>query len=296
MRILCLHGQGASASIFQSQTAAFRAKLDETYLFEFVDAPFPCPPAPGINAIFDSGHYAWYPKQAVPFILGAHRWLLEYIEDHGPYDAVCCFSQGCAVVLSLLLYHAKDEHDAQKSASAADIAATGTSDAQPPPPPPLPFRAAIFICGGVPFPALEDLGINIPRRAHEINDRTGKLLREKAGDLARMASHPDQIRRGVGLWDDTDGLLHNPAVLPDPKDVFGLDFTSFPPALRVQIPTVHIYGAKDPRWPSSMQLAYFCDDRKMYDHGGGHDIPRSTKVSNAIADLIRGLDQAIACM
>ncbi|KAK1771337.1 family of serine hydrolases 1 [Phialemonium atrogriseum] len=268
MKILCLHGQGSSASVFKSQTAAIRAKLDRsTYTFDFVDAPYPCPPAPGINVMFESGHYAWYPKQTAPLIRSAHKWLVDYAEEHGPYDAVCCFSQGCALVMSFLLYHARET-----------------------PREPLPFKSAIFICGGVPFPVLEDLGLPVPQRARDINDETVRVLKEKAGRLVQMAANPDQIQRGVGLWDDSAGLLHDPTVMPSMSDVFGLDFTAFPEDVRIKIPTVHIYGAKDPRWPASLQLAFFCKYRRMYDHGGGHDIPRSSEVSNAIAELIKRLN------
>lgn len=218
--------------------------------------------------MFESGHYAWYPKQTASLIRGAHKWLVDYTDEHGPYDVVCCFSQGCSLVMSFLLYHAREN-----------------------PLEPLPFKSAIFICGGVPFPVLDDLRLPVPQKARDINEQTVKVLQAKAGHLAHMAANPDQIQRGVGLWDDTAGLLHDPAVVPNESDIFGLDFTAMPEDVMIQIPTIHIYGAKDPRWPASLQLAFFCKNRRMYDHGGGHDIPRSTEVSNKIAALIRGLDQ-----
>lgn len=187
-------------------------------------------------------------------------WVEEYIEEHGPYDAVICFSQGCSLIGSYLLYHAKETPDA-----------------------PLPFRSAIFICGGLPLPVLEDLGLHVPQRAHELNARTVVLMKSKSAKLYDL----DQLPKGHGLWDYTADLEHDVEELPDESDCFGLDFTSFPPDIRIKIPTVHIYGAKDPRWPAGIQLAYFCDDRMMYDHQGGHDIPRTTKVSTRIAELVK---------
>lgn len=216
--------------------------------------------------MFESGHYAWYPKQTAPLIRGAHKWLVDYMDENGPYDAVFCFSQGCALVMSFLLYHARET-----------------------PLEPLPFRSAIFVCGGVPLPVLDDLDLPVPQRARDVNDQTVRVLKAKAGHLAHMAANPDQIQRGVGLWDDKEGLVHDPTVMPDESDVFGLDFTAMPEDVRIRIPTVQIYGAKDPRWPASLQLAHFCEHREMYDHGGGHDIPRSTEVSNKIAALIKQL-------
>jgi pimeloyl-ACP methyl ester carboxylesterase len=250
---------------------AFRAKLPKTYTFDFTDAPFPSSPAPGINAVFNSGHYTFWPQPTVALIRGAHKWLTDYIEAHGPYDVVMGFSQGCSLISSFLLYHAQE---------------TPTEA--------LPFKAAVFVCGGVPMPVLEDLGLpGVSPRAHEVNDQTGKLLKEKAGKLAELAENLDRIKPGMGLWDDVLSLLHDPTKIPDESDVFGLDFTVMPKEVRIKIPTVHVYGAMDPRWPSSMQLAYFCDDRKMYDHGGGHDIPRSTEVSITIARFFEELNQEI---
>ncbi|RAL16800.1 uncharacterized protein BO97DRAFT_474809 [Aspergillus homomorphus CBS 101889] len=268
-RILCLHGHGTSADIFQAQTASFRAKLGPDYSFDFVNAPHPSPGAPGIEAIFrNSTTYTWYTHPTPEAICAAHDWVITYTREHGPYEAVCCFSQGCALASTLALYHAHNS----------------------PPIEPLPFRAAIFICGGVPLPALADLGLPVSPRAHEINRSTGALLQATAGRLSTFAADPKQIQRGVGLWDhlveSPDLLVRDPARRPDRQDVFGLDFTQFPAWATIRIPTVHIYGSKDPRWPAGIQLAEFCPDRVEYDHGGGHDIPRTTGVSTKIASLV----------
>lgn len=181
--------------------------------------------------------------------------------DNGPYDSVMCFSQGCSLLGSYLLYHARES-----------------------PSRPLPFHSAIFICGGMPLPILEDLGLDVPQRAHELNERTVVLMKSKSAMLYDV----DKLPKGQGLWDHTADLEHDVEDdLPDESDCFGLDFTSFPGDVRIKMPTAHIYGAKDPRWPAGIQLAYFCEDRRMYDHQGGHDIPRTTVVSVKIAELIK---------
>ena len=244
--------------------------MGDSYTFDFVDGPFPCTPAPGIAVVFKSGNYTWYQKQTAEAIRASHEWLLDHLDRHGPYDAVCCFSQGCALVISLLLYHARENPDQ-----------------------PLPFKAALFICGGIPLPVLTNLGLPVSQKAREIGEQTVKLLHQRAANLERMAANPDLIKRGVGLWDDTTGLVHDPDVIPEASDVFGLDFTAFPDDVRIDIPTAHVYGAKDPRWPASMQLAFACENRQMYDHGGGHDIPRSTEVSKNIAEMVRQLRRQI---
>lgn len=180
------------------------------------------------------------------------------------------FSQGCALIGSYLLYHAR---------------ATRWG--------PVPFKAAVFICGGLPLPALADLDVEVSQRAERLNQMTSDLLRQRTGSLAAMAGNPELIQHGVGMWDNVADLLHDPEEIPDEGDVFGLDYTTMPTDLRIRIPTVHISGGKDPRWPASWQLAYFCDKRKMYDHGGGHEIPRTTVVSNKIAGLVEELAKEI---
>ncbi|ROW05599.1 hypothetical protein VSDG_00286 [Cytospora chrysosperma] len=266
-KILCLHGQGTSGSIFKSQSASFRAKLPPDFEWDFPDAPYSAKAHPGIDILFNSPTYAWWlaSQDTVNAVRAAHLWLDEYIQEHGPYDGVCCFSQGCSLAGSYLLYHAKEDPGKQ-----------------------LPFRWAIFICGGLPLPVLEDLGLEVPQRAHELNERTVTLMRAKSAMLYDI----EKLPKGQGLWDNTADLEHDADELPDETDCFGLDFTKFPKNLRIKIPTVHIVGEKDPRWSAGVQLAYFCDDGKFYDHRGGHDIPRTTPVSLRIAELVKEVSES----
>lgn len=266
VKILCLHGQGTSGLIFKSQSASFRAKLPSEWQWDFPDAPYSAKPHPGIDVLFSSPTYAWWlaSQDIVNAVRAAHLWLDEYIEENGPYDGVCCFSQGCSLIGTYLLYHAKEN-----------------------PQLPLPFGSAVFICGGLPLPVLEDMGLDA-QGAFALNERTVDQMKAKSS----MLYHPANLPKGQGLWDNTADLEHKADELPDESDCFGLDFTSFPKDLRIKLPTVHIVGAKDPRFPASVQLAFFCDNRKMFDHGGGHDIPRTTQVSMNIADLVKGVNKA----
>ncbi|KFX98940.1 hypothetical protein O988_04120 [Pseudogymnoascus sp. VKM F-3808] len=265
MKTLCLHGSGTSAAIFEMQTMAFRAKLDSSFEFDFVDAPYPSPTTPGFESLFKGPTYTFWTKQTVECFREAHAWLRKYMAENGPYDAVCCFSQGCSLISTFLLYHAKET-----------------------PNEPLPFKAAIFICGGVPLPALEDLGLPVSKKAWEIHEISIKQLTSKTAKYAQLADAPDKIQTGLGLWDyDKEELSHDHDKFPDASDVYGLDFTAFSKDIRIKIPTVNIYGAKDPRYPAGMQLSHFCDNTRRYDHGGGHEIPRKTTTSNDIAELVR---------
>ena len=94
----------------------------------------------------------------------------------------------------------------------------------------------------------------------------------------------------MSLWDEVpaEDLEHDPAEAPLPSDVYGLDFSSFPEHLKIKIPTVHVYGAKDPKYVASVQLVHLCEEnrRRTFDHGGGHDVPKRTHVSEKIAELV----------
>ncbi|RFU32206.1 hypothetical protein B7463_g4121, partial [Scytalidium lignicola] len=280
MRILCLHGAGTSAKIFESQTSSFRSNLDpKRFQFDFVSGPYPASPAPSIDLFFDPPYYVFWREPDAPSVKAAIKWLYELLERRGPYDAVMGFSQGCFLTSALLLYHAHER-----------------------PNEPLPFKGAMFICGGVSLPILSDMGYQVSEEAMKISEQTVKQLHATASsisDLVRAPRDPDAPKRG--LWDDPNGRTHDSeAGFPsDRRNIFGLDFTAFPKDFSIKIPTVHIVGAKDPRYPAGVQLAHFCDEgvsgsnRKTYDHGSGHDIPRTTIVSASIASLMRWLEEMV---
>lgn len=175
------------------------------------------------------------------------------------------FSQGCAFITSFLLYHQRER-----------------------PNQPLPFKTAIFICGSLPLSVLENLGFPVSQTAYDIEDSTKRELQKKASAL-------NTLEIGADRWAESDGDTKNyarssfdPLKPVDSRNVFGLDFTRMPSDLRIDMPTVHIYGFKDPKYPGAIQLSQFYnpDLRKVYDHQGGHEIPRRDEVSETIAELV----------
>ncbi|KAK4140661.1 serine hydrolase FSH [Dichotomopilus funicola] len=266
IKVLGLHGKGTSAQIFKSQTAAFRHRLPEQFNFTFIDAPHICDPAPATDILFTSNHYGWYHMPATPEVLrSAHAILDAYLAEHGPFDIVMGFSQGCAVISSYILYHQREKPGVE-----------------------LPFKGAVFICGSVPLPALRDLGVNVTKRTEEVHQTSIEQLGKRTTELLKLAQNLKNVGPGAGtkVWDDKTGLVHDPEEKLRTSDVYGLDFTKMAEDLLVQIPTVHIYGAKDPRWPCNRHLEYFCMKKKVFDHGGGHEIPRFTAVSDKIAEMV----------
>lgn len=171
-----------------------------------------------------------------------------------------CFSQGCSMAGSLLLYN-------QSLSPGA---------------PPL-FKAAIFICGGVPLDALASLGVDVTDEARELDQSSKIALQQRASSEAILRDGYD--RWGAGF----DPFSANMGTDSDEKKmVFGIDVARIPKEMKIPIPTAHVYGAKDPRFPASVTLAQFCDGavRRTFDHGGGHEIPRTRDVSETIAELV----------
>ncbi|MCJ1396131.1 hypothetical protein MMC18_009020 [Xylographa bjoerkii] len=266
MRFLCLHGAGTSGEIFKIQTSAFRAKLSisPTPTFDFIDAPFPSKPAAGIDLFYSPPYYSFYSAATIPALHAAHAWLLAYVAKHGPYDAVMTFSQGGALASSMLLSHFINT-----------------------PHVPSPFKLAVFICSGIPLLALDELGLPVGQKARDIDENSKHALSAQASSASILAQGRE---RWTGIESDvvTEGEVLE-------TDVYGLDFTQYPKEWRVRMPTVHVYGKKDPRYAASTQLAWFCEEgkRRVYDHGTGHEIPRKREVSMAIAEAVEwGVEMA----
>lgn len=220
--------------------------------FDFIDAPYPSSPAAGVDLFYPAPYYAFWETANAESIRSSTKWLGALLAQSGPYDAVMCFSQGCYLAAAALLLHE----------------AYGASSGAPP-----PFKAAIFICGGAPLLLAEDLGFSISAEAWE---------RERASSTALAAQAHSQaiLAQGAERWNGAQGkgTLSEDGVQKEMKGPY-----------EIGIPTVHIYGAKDPRYVAGVQLSGLSDarKRKTFDHSGGHEIPRNQAVSKKIAGLVR---------
>lgn len=58
--------------------------------------------------------------------------------------------------------------------------------------------------------------------------------------------------------------------------------------VRIQIPTAHILGKKDPYYQQGRELKRLCETRwsTTYEHSDGHIVPRNTEVNKQIAAAI----------
>lgn len=249
----------------------FRSQLDKSFTFDFIDGPYISPLPPSLARVFTSA-YTWVDKKDAASIRSTMDWLLQYMHSNGPYDCVCCFSKAAAVIVAILLYHGREPPETRM---------------------PLPFKSVVFMNASIEYSVLEDLGLPITAEARDIQRQTEDIVRSRASNLQNLANLLTLKSTGeADMWKDTSELLHDASVLPSPERCFGVNFTAFPSDVFIGgLPTVHIYGSKDPIWPSSIQVAYLCSEgrRKTYDHQGGHDVPRLPQVAATIAALFKQL-------
>lgn len=121
---------------------------------------------------------------------------------------------------------------------------------------------------------LEELGFHVSAEARERDVASRNALAKQAGNAAILS-------QGTNRWSGLDSLTSGLSE-EELRQEIECPF-------RVSIPTVHIYGSKDPRFSAGVHLSAVCDPskRKSFDHEGGHEIPRNTRVSDMIVNLVQ---------
>ena len=113
--------------------ASLRYELGESeHEYEFVNGALLWPPARGIQDVFGehTACYSYFDGSSPASVLEAIRSLEDLVLIHGPFDGVIGFSQGAVLAATLLVVaHADAERGPRK----------------------MPFRCAVFLCGGLPF-------------------------------------------------------------------------------------------------------------------------------------------------
>ncbi|KAA8647769.1 putative EF-hand calcium-binding domain protein [Aspergillus tanneri] len=196
--------------------AAIRNRLHDLPIeYDFLDGPYPATAAAGIDLFYPPPYYSYLESNTPVGIRNSVSWLKEYIAQHGPYDAVMMFSQGCTIGASLLLLHQLETPDR-----------------------PAPFKAAIFICGGPPLKLLEEVGYRISERVWE-RDATSRA------ELAAAAHSESILAKGSGRWNAD-------AMKGETEEGIRGEISG---GVKIGIPTVHVYGEKDPRYVAGIQLS-----------------------------------------
>ena len=120
LRVLGLHGGGASAKVMDFQTTALRRELGDRATWDFLDGtrPWTSRVDPMLHAMFDGGpFYGWYGvdddgdpdrdyndklfDESVNFtysdVEAGVAFVESYIAERGPFDVICGFSQGTII-------------------------------------------------------------------------------------------------------------------------------------------------------------------------------------------------------
>ncbi|KAH8049617.1 hypothetical protein JL721_11653 [Aureococcus anophagefferens] len=120
LRVLGLHGGGASAKVMDFQTTALRRELGDRATWDFLDGtrPWTSRVDPLLHAMFDGGpFYGWYGvdddgdpdrdyndklfDESVNFtysdVEAGVAFVERYIAERGPFDVICGFSQGTII-------------------------------------------------------------------------------------------------------------------------------------------------------------------------------------------------------
>lgn len=259
--VACVLTGFSSIASFRHHLANTLAKdgSDDTFDFEFINGWSDSTPAAGVELFYGPPYYCWWSSEYKMEDITKARYLLkQYIKQHGPYDGVIMFSQGCALGTSLLLEHFKET-----------------------PNDPPPFKFAMFICGSPSLAQLHsEFGFTVEPELWDIYAAAQKSLARRADTSAILAQGSDRWHNDISSITDLTveelvKMIHGP--------------------YRINIPTVHIIGAKDPRNLSGQHLHEISHPgaRKLYEHTGGHDIPRDGITSAAITRLLRWVSSPI---
>ncbi|RAL08512.1 uncharacterized protein BO97DRAFT_354025 [Aspergillus homomorphus CBS 101889] len=124
----------------ESQLAAIRHELlNDGHTYDFVEGTIPAPLAPELVTFFptDGAYYDYFSHDKAETLTKALNDLTRFLELEGPYDGLIAFSLGGALAATFLIREAAQH-----------------------PQRPLPFKCAIFFCGGAPLDpvALEEAG------------------------------------------------------------------------------------------------------------------------------------------
>ncbi|KAI0970357.1 serine hydrolase FSH [Xylaria arbuscula] len=256
IRILCLHGQGTSASIFRKQTEHMRKMLPADYQFYFFDGRHKCEADQEVLDFFLPPYWAWYSTPTTHSVLGAHGQVLSIIREHGEFDAVIGFSQGAAVAASLLLH--------QELLGEEPV-----------------FKAAIFIGSPLPFSHRLDVGIDCSTgTSYGIGDEPRNAYGRPTTIPPHLLTDPTKLDTPMQSQGSEDTCSEAAQYQMFHADVDGV---------RIQVPTGHIYGSEDKWFFHSQELVRLCraDVSTVFQHMGGHEVPRA--YTEEICDVIEAV-------
>ncbi|KAK5988352.1 hypothetical protein PT974_12503 [Cladobotryum mycophilum] len=280
MRVLCLHGRGSNNEIFQMQTAAIRAELDD-FEWEFVQGTVRH--TEGNWSLYTTSFsnlplYTYYNPLLPASILQTEDELRHIIETEGPFDGVLGYSGGGGLAAQLII----------KDCLANPFAL----------PHERPFRFAIFINAASPLNCFDMETVD--GTVSEDTGVTAAIMKEASSMFLR----PSAVRKKAGVDEadqpDLESLQNalqrlRGVVLPDGTPAFtdgvhGLTrFNEGCDDILIDIPTLHIRCKQEEDRHHGKHLYEMSEPStaKEFHHGYGHDFPRGRIEIKKIAQLIR---------
>jgi hypothetical protein len=263
-----------------------------------MDAQFEGPAAPGVAEVFPGPYFVWHKDYDPRSVEKVHEYLQSVLEEDGPYDGIIGFSEGAALVASYLLAR-------EYRATLGEVIDDPEHD----------IKLAVFFNGVKPYSPSEQIGHNATHefqtelRRHslflkgQIADRRKSSISKEELSVAaeRRQSLLSQRRNSIIAWKNSGVPTRKDSTtstvvddLDDEKGqskvwnslfspVFCFDPDTF--SSTIQIPTLHIIGAKDQFRDYSKELTSFCDREQMEIAvlDVGHEIPRSSPALDQLA-------------
>ncbi|KAH7041157.1 serine hydrolase-domain-containing protein [Microdochium trichocladiopsis] len=286
MRILCLHGRGTNAAIFEQQLQPLIRRLPAHYQYDFVDGPVPVNPAPGIADHSAGPYLAWHRRSFSDEVEEAHGFLSSIVSEDGPYDGVIGFSQGAGMAAGLLI----------AASTWGGEAAAAAQGAAP------PFRFAIFLCSQLPL-ATSWAAAAVGSSAF-LADLTDEALEyERRPAMAEFLGLTDSERAvgrdtppGCGNGGGRKIYRYGLGPLEAPAEsqtghagrTGGGDGGGGP---LVGVPTLHLVSPADGFEPFGRQVASLCDPARarLVSSPSGHMVPHDPELLDKLAAEIQDL-------
>lgn len=271
--------------------AGLRSLLGSTYTFDFVEGEKSCDAAPGkqqddtqheekvklcpgIAEVYSGPYIAFFTHPTPEQVAEAFELVNEIIDEDGPFDGIMGFSQGASLAASILLQRQLDH-----------------------PSKPPQFHFAIFICGLLPFSPHTDFHKELYDgfRHQAVNSPITSLDEKVPLDRSAFNSDIEWTSAVSSAITKRPSAAVAQQVIAMFESLRGNSRQSMPTAWhplwddpRIDMPTAHIIGAKDSWMPQSLLLKDFCveSQSRLFDHRGGHEVPRSESVAKGIADCI----------
>jgi predicted esterase len=306
MRILCLHGGGLNAKVMEMQMSGIIEALDPSYEFVFIDGEIERGPSPGVPAGTPGPFFSYHEGLEADGVRAACDLIDIVLEEEGPFDGFVGFSQGAAVGISFLLdseIHQPDKECPFKwillfSSTIALSADANLYDFE--------FELRDMLRKQEEMDKDKTVGADAHERKAAFKQQTNLIRSAKSRELFledsafRDALSEDyrDLSKAYAVTAENEGKT---GVLARYQDDMDSEQSANAPKFyhpgmtieRVPVPSIHCVG-KNERPESlaqSKMIRELCDESSVIymEHESGHNIPRDSVMSQAIAKALRAV-------